>query len=101
MNDAPQKIDEAIWSEIKLLQSKFQEHTIKLGNLQVEKMEADEFHARLEEREKQLREEWLSLRKLDRSLLDKIIQKYGEGGINMADGTFVPTAMVTDEQRKV
>lgn len=86
----PIKITPEEFSEIKLLQSKFQESIYKLGNLQVEKMELDRLVTEFVEKEKRLKEEWTSLHKLDESLLDKILKKYGEGSLNIADGTFIP-----------
>jgi len=97
------KLTDAEFSEIKLLQGKFQESIFKLGNLQVEKMELDRLVTKFVENEKKLKEEWQSLQNLERSLLDKIVEKYGEGNLNMVDGTFSSnTPMVTpEEQRKV
>ena len=83
------KITEAELAEIKMFQSKYQESIIKLGNLQVEKMELDRLVSEFVEKEKVLKEEWASLQKLERGLLDKIVQTYGEGNLNMNDGTFV------------
>lgn len=85
------KIAPETLSEIKLLQSKFQEGIFKFGNLQVEKMELDKINLNFIEKEKQLKEEWASLQNLEKGLLDKIIQTYGEGQLNLADGTFTPT----------
>lgn len=78
-------------AEIKMLQTKFQECIYKLGNLQVEKMELDKLVSEFIDNEKKLKEEWGSLQKMEKSLLDKIVQTYGEGSLNMSDGTFVPT----------
>jgi predicted nuclease with TOPRIM domain len=86
------KIDENIIAEIKMLQSKFQESIYKMGNLHVEKMELDRLVNEFVEKEKKINEEWTSLQKLEQGLMDKIVQKYGEGNLNMADGTFVPAA---------
>lgn len=85
----PQKIDDNSLSEIRMFQSKYQESIIKLGNLQVEKMELDRLVSEFVEKEKILKEEWASLQKLERGLLDKIVQTYGEGNLSMTDGTFV------------
>jgi len=62
-----------------------------LGNLQVEKMELDRLVAEFVEKEKNLKEEWTNLQKMDHSLLDKIVQRYGEGSLNVQDGTFTPS----------
>jgi hypothetical protein len=87
----PIKIKPDEMAEIKMLQSKFQESVYRLGNLQIEKMELDRRVSEFVEREKKLKDEWGSLRKLEESLLDKIVKTYGEGNLNMVDGTFSPT----------
>jgi predicted nuclease with TOPRIM domain len=86
----PIKIDESVLAEIKMLQSKFQESTMKMGLLFIEKMQLDNAVSDFNDKEKNIKEEWSSLQKLEQSLLDKIVQKYGEGNLNMSDGTFVP-----------
>ena len=83
----PIKVAESEIAEINMLQKKFQEIIIMLGNLQVEKME-------LEEKERKLKEEWASLKKLDANVLDRIIKTYGEGSLNMDDGTFTPAQVI-------
>jgi len=90
MNEQVKKIDEAILAEIRLLKGKFEELTFKLGNLQVEKMELDQFITNFVEREKKLKEEWASIKKLDEELRDKIVAKYGEGRLDPDNGTFIP-----------
>ncbi len=87
----PIKITETIITEIKMLQTKFQEGVYKLGNLQVEKMELDRVTAEFILKEKRTKEEWQSLQKLEQDLMDKIVKTYGEGNLNLADGTFIPT----------
>ena len=82
------KITESELAEIKMLQSKFQESIFKLGNLQVEKMELDRLVNEFVDKEKKLKDEWINLQKMEQSLLDKIVKNYGEGNLNMVDGTF-------------
>lgn len=89
-NNQTKKISESELSEIKLLQSKFQESIFKLGNLQVEKMELDRMVTEFVDKEKKLKEEWITLQKMERELLDKIVTNYGVGNLNMTDGTFTP-----------
>lgn len=88
----PIKITESELAEIRMLQGKFQETVFKLGNLQVEKMQLDAAVTAFVEKETKLKDEWSSLQKLEQSLLDKVIATYGEGHLNMNDGTFTPTA---------
>lgn len=82
------KMSEADLSEIRALQNKFQETIIKLGSLQIEKMQLDAAVNGFVEKEKTLKEEWVALQQQERGLLDKIVQTYGEGNLNMVDGTF-------------
>lgn len=88
----PIKITESELAEIRMLQSKFQESIFKLGNLQIEKMQLDAAVTEFVEKEKRLKEEWTSLQKLEQGLMDKIVKTYGEGNLNMNDGTFNPVA---------
>lgn len=78
-------------SQIKQLQSKFQSSIMKMGQLQVEKMELDKAVNDFLENEKKLKEEWISLQKEEQAILDNIIKTYGEGSLDMTNGTFIPT----------
>lgn len=95
MNETSKKIDDASYSEIKMLQGKFQELIFKFGNLGIEKLELDRLVTEFVAKEKNLRDEWTNLQKLEKSLMDTIVQKYGEGNLNMKDGTFTPTTSET------
>ena len=88
----PVKMNENILAEIKMLQAKYHESIYKMGNLHVEKMELDQMVSDFVEKEKKLNEEWRSIQKLEQSLLNKIIQQYGEGNLNLSDGTFIPNS---------
>lgn len=91
----PIKITESELAEIRMLQGKFQETIFKLGNLQVEKMQLDAAVTEFVEKEKRLKEDWSNLQKMEQGILDKIIKNYGEGNLNMNDGTFTPTVVST------
>ena len=84
----PKKITEAELAEIRMLQGKYQEIITKLGLLAVERRDLNKTLANLSERETKANEEWDSLQKLEQGLLDKIIKVYGEGHLDMSDGTF-------------
>ena len=92
MNETPKKIDDSTWAEIKMLQGKFEELHGRFGNLGIEKMELDNAVSEFVERERKLKEEWASLKKLDADLRDKLVTTYGEGSLNMENGTFIPPA---------
>ena len=77
--------------EIKDLQSKIQETIIKLGKLQVDKMDLDAAVADYLANEKSLKEHWTTLQRNEKELLQKILTNYGEGSLNIVDGTFSPS----------
>lgn len=88
MNE-PVKMDDAVMAEIKMLQAKINESVYKMGMLQIEKMELDQRVNNFVDKEKSIKEEWTSLQKLEQSLLDKIVQKYGEGSLDLSNGVFI------------
>lgn len=88
----PTKITEAEFSEVKMLQGKFEELHHRLGYLGAEKIELDRLVTEFVEKEKKVKDEWVTLQKLEQGLLDKIIKTYGEGNLNMTDGTFTSAA---------
>jgi peptidoglycan hydrolase CwlO-like protein len=89
------KISEEELAEVKMLQSKLQEMHFQFGNLQVEKMELDRLLSEFVSKEKSMKEDWYNLQKLEQTLLDKIVQNYGEGNLDMKDGTFTTTSAKT------
>ena len=42
------------------------------------------------DRESTLKEEWSALQNTEKSLIDEIIKKYGEGTLNLTHGTLTP-----------
>ncbi len=91
MLQEPIKIKEELLVEIRALQTKTQESIYKMGTLHVDKMELDRLVGEFVEREKKINEEWLNLQKFEGEVVDKLVQTYGEGNLNMTDGTFTPT----------
>lgn len=91
MNENVTKISDDNLAEIKMLHGKFQEMIFKFGNLQIEKLELDRMVSEFVSKEKNLKDEWTNLQKLESDLMDKIIKKYGEINLDMNTGVFTPT----------
>lgn len=89
------KITESELAELRMLGGKFQDTVMELGKLGVEKMELDQLVADFVQKEKNLKEQWVNLQKMEKELMDNIIQKYGEGNLNINDGSFTPTVPKT------
>jgi len=69
--------------EIKSIRDGFDRATITFGNIYLQKLE-------LEKHENQLRKEFELLQDQEKSFLDKIVAKYGEGTYDQATGVFTP-----------
>lgn len=81
------KLADTDLTEIKSLQNKFQEIIYKFGQLQIEKLEIDKIVSEFIDKEKSLKDEWSSLQAKDKILIEKIINTYGEGNLNLTEGT--------------
>jgi hypothetical protein len=77
--------------EIRFLQNKFQEKLIKFGQIQLETIELEDRLLLLKNEQIRLKNEYLSLQKTEQELMDKLTDKYGEGSLNLKEGTFTPT----------
>lgn len=86
------KISNDELAEIKMLQNKISKKIFEFGNLSVEKIEIDRMVQSFVERDKKLREEWISLQKLEQEFVDKLIKKYGEGDLDIQEGTYSPSS---------
>ena len=86
------KLKDTEIKEISDLQSKFQTIRLKLGDQQIEKMALDDAVASYIAKDKSLKEEFISLQSLEKNLIDKILEVYGEGNLSLSDGTFISTS---------
>ena len=77
--------------EIRFLQNKFQEKLIKFGQIQLETIELEDRLLLLKNEQIRLKNEYLSLQQTEQELMDKLTDKYGEGSLNLKEGTFTPT----------
>jgi hypothetical protein len=96
MNEV-KKFTEQELAEIRMLQGKFQEKIFEFGNFRIERMGLLKLVRDLEDREAKAETDFLNLQKMEEELLDKLTKKYGEGALNLNDGTFTP-AVVTQKE---
>jgi hypothetical protein len=78
-------------NEIRFLQNKFQEKLIKFGQIQLETIELEDRLSLLKNEQNRLRTEYISLERTEQDLMDKLTNKYGEGSLNLKEGTFTPS----------
>lgn len=91
----PIKFTDNEMAEVNLLRNKFQEKMFQFGELYLHRMELDRALRDLLEQEKKRQEEYINLQKMESEFLEKITKKYGEGSLNLNDGTFVPVEKTT------
>lgn len=77
-------------NEIRFLQNKFQDKLIKFGQIQLEIIELEDRLTALKNEQLRLKNDYLSLQKTEQELMDKLTNKYGEGSLNLKEGTFTP-----------
>lgn len=77
------KLDQEHLESIQNLQAQFAANANNLGAIAIDE------HA-LKQARKQLLEQFDNLRKQETALLDELKARYGEGQINIQDGTFTP-----------
>lgn len=77
-------------TEIRFLQNKFQDKLIKFGQIHLETIELEERISTLKNEQNRLKNEYLSLQSTEQELMDKLTTKYGEGSLNLKEGTFTP-----------
>ena len=77
--------------ELKKIQSGYQSSTFSFGELYLEKLNLDERSKQVLELEGKLKNEFVALQQAEKTWLNKITEKYGEGNLSLADGTFTPT----------
>ena len=89
MNE-PIKMTAVELAEIKMLQEKFQQKIFQLGQLYLQKIQIDESQKNVQLQESKAKDEWGNLQKMEQELMDALLKKYGEGNLDVVNGTFIP-----------
>jgi hypothetical protein len=94
MNE-PIKIAQEELSELNTLKDEITKIIFEFGELYLEKMELDALYKSLSDKELELRNKKAEFKKREIGLMDTILKKYGEGNLNVRDGTLTPTQKTT------
>ena len=78
-------------TEIRFIQNKFQDKLIKFGQIHLEMIELEERVSTLKTEQARLKNEYVLLQRSEQELMEKLTKKYGDGSLNIKDGTFTPT----------
>ena len=91
------KLDKEHLDAINTLQEQFKETNQNFGSVCVE-LEFLETHRKsLDQRKAEIFNLLLNLQQQESELLDTLKDRYGEGQINILDGTFTPDVMVNEK----
>jgi ABC-type branched-subunit amino acid transport system ATPase component len=83
------KMSEGELLEVRTLQDKYQQNIFNMGQNTLRKLEAKEALKLTEDEEVKLAEEFKGLRKTEDEIIQKLLQKYGEGSLDLKAGTFI------------
>jgi hypothetical protein len=86
----PIKITDEELQEFYKLKDEIQRNTFELGVLYLEKMELDIMIKSMNDKENELRNKVVEFKQKETALMDRILQKYGEGNLDIKNGVFTP-----------
>ncbi len=85
------KLDKEHLDEIQTLRDAFAKNSQALGNIYLEEVSLKQRIDMLDAERAKYIQSFSDLRKQEQDLLDKMRERYGDGEINIAQGTFTPT----------
>ena len=86
------KLDKEHLDEIQALRDAFSANSQTLGNLYIEEFSLQQQLRQLDAQRDEQMKQFVDLRKREEELLEKMRNRYGDGQINIAQGTFTPNA---------
>jgi len=84
------KLDKEHLDEIQTLRDEFATNSNTMGSLQLERLALEQRVEFLKQEQQRCFLAFESLRKQESELLDKMRERYGDGQINITNGTFTP-----------
>lgn len=84
------KMTDSELAEVRMLHEKFQEKKMHFGQLYLQKMQVEAYIKDVTDQEGRLRGEWENLQKMENEMVQKLLQKYGEGSLDLKAGVFLP-----------
>ncbi len=84
------KFTESEMQSIAKLQSDYQQNIYTLGQIDLEKTDLEQQLQELQNKRNEIFDNWKKLQQEESNLLNSLSQKYGDGSLNLKDGTFKP-----------
>ncbi len=89
MNDVI-KFTESEMQSIAKLQTDYQQAIYTLGQIDLEKTDLEQQLQELQNKRNEIFENWKKIQEEESNILNTLSQKYGDGSLNLKDGTFKP-----------
>lgn len=84
------KFTDTEMQSIAKLQSDYQQSIYTLGQLELEKTDLEQQLQDLKNKRTEIFDNWKKLQQEESNILNSLSQKYGDGSLNLKDGTFKP-----------
>lgn len=84
------KFTDAELQSIAKLQGDYQQYIYILGQIDLEKTDLEQQLELLKTKRNEVFENWKNAQKEETDLINSLSQKYGDGSLNLKDGTFKP-----------
>jgi len=84
------KFTELEMAEIAKLQESYQEKIFALGQLELDEINAQNVLDDIKKSREDVLKGWQDLQSLEQKLINTLAEKYGDGSLNLKDGTFKP-----------
>ena len=94
------KFTESEMQSIAKIQTEYQQSIFVLGQVDLEKADLEQQVANNSARRTQIFENWKTIQKEEADLINQLSQKYGDGALNIKDGTFRPAPVTNQEPTK-
>ena len=91
----PVKFTEEEQKELSELQTGYTQVTFEFGKMYLERLNIEKAFAQLAEIEKGLQDRLIEYRKREDEWTKKMAEKYGDGSLDIVNGTFIPTEPLT------
>ena len=91
------KFSEDEMTKLQELQNSYQQKQVEFGQLRVQRIILNQQSNALEEKEKQIEQEYVNVQQEEQQLVNELNEKYGPGSLDPQTGEFTPVVATETE----
>ena len=91
------KFSEDEMTKLQELQNSYQQKQVEFGQLRVQRLILNQQSDALEEKEKQIEQEYVNVQQEEQQLVNELNEKYGPGSLDPQTGEFTPVVATETE----